>query len=122
MIAIVHSIYSQSVHAPALNAGLMDNDAERYCRSIATKVIQLIWAIDQQHTRICLVARAGLELVPFRSQSRRFPSTPHVSTNTNFNNKYNEYTNETIRRTLTLTLTMSLYIKYTYIMYIMYIS
>ena len=31
MIAIVHSIYSQSVHAQALNAGLMDNDAERYC-------------------------------------------------------------------------------------------
>ena len=31
MIAIVHSIYPQSVHAPALNAGLMDNDAERYC-------------------------------------------------------------------------------------------
>ena len=28
MIAIVHSIYSQSI---ALNAGLMDNDAERYC-------------------------------------------------------------------------------------------
>ena len=34
MIAIVHSIYSQSVHAPALDAGLMDNDAERYCRYI----------------------------------------------------------------------------------------
>ena len=31
MIAIVHSMYSQPVHAPALNAGLMDNDAERYC-------------------------------------------------------------------------------------------
>ena len=31
MIAIVHSIYSQSVHAPALDAELMDNDAERYC-------------------------------------------------------------------------------------------
>ena len=31
MIAIVHSIYSQSVHALALNAGSMDNDAERYC-------------------------------------------------------------------------------------------
>ena len=31
MIAIVHSIYSQSVHAPALDAGLMDNDAELYC-------------------------------------------------------------------------------------------
>ena len=32
MIAIVHSIHSQSVHAPALDAGLMDNDAERYCK------------------------------------------------------------------------------------------
>ena len=32
MIAIVHSIYSQSVHALALKAGLMDNDAERHCR------------------------------------------------------------------------------------------
>ena len=31
MIAIVHSIYSQSVHALALNARSMDNDAERYC-------------------------------------------------------------------------------------------
>ena len=31
MIAIVHYIYSQSVHAPARDAGLMDNDAERYC-------------------------------------------------------------------------------------------
>ena len=31
MIAIVHSIYSQSVHTPARDAGLMDNDAERYC-------------------------------------------------------------------------------------------
>ena len=31
MIAIVHSIYSQSVHVLALNAGLMDNVAERYC-------------------------------------------------------------------------------------------
>ena len=38
MIAIVHSIlYSQSVHALALNAGLMDNAAERYC-TIMTKV------------------------------------------------------------------------------------
>ena len=31
MIAIVHSIFSQSVHLPAVDAGLMDNDAERYC-------------------------------------------------------------------------------------------
>ena len=29
MIAIVYSIYSQSVHALAPNAGLIDNDAER---------------------------------------------------------------------------------------------
>ena len=36
MIAIVHSIYSQSVHAPALNAGLMDNDPERYCNLCKT--------------------------------------------------------------------------------------
>ena len=39
MIAIVHSIYSQSVHAPALNAGLMDNDAERYCKCTIAKHI-----------------------------------------------------------------------------------
>ena len=31
MIAIVHSIYSKSVHALALNADSMDNDAGRYC-------------------------------------------------------------------------------------------
>ena len=31
MITIVYSIYSKSVQASALEAGLMDNDAERYC-------------------------------------------------------------------------------------------
>ena len=31
MIAIVHSIYSQSVHALALNAGSIDYDDGRYC-------------------------------------------------------------------------------------------
>ena len=31
MIAIVHSIYSQLVHALALSAGSMDNDAGQYC-------------------------------------------------------------------------------------------
>ena len=36
MIAIVHSMYSQSVHAPARDAGLIDNDAERYCTLIGT--------------------------------------------------------------------------------------
>ena len=30
MIANVHSIYSQSVYELALNAGLIDNDAEQY--------------------------------------------------------------------------------------------
>ena len=38
MIAIVHSIYSQSVHAPARDAGLMDNDAERYCINLDVKI------------------------------------------------------------------------------------
>ena len=45
MIAIVHSIYSQSVHAPTRNAGLMDNDAERYCIYIA--VFAPIWGGNQ---------------------------------------------------------------------------
>ena len=42
MIAIVHSIYSQSVHAPALDAGLMDNDAERYCNKIRIISMQVL--------------------------------------------------------------------------------
>ena len=42
MIAIVHSIYSQSVHALALNAGLMDNDAERYCSKYILKFVSLL--------------------------------------------------------------------------------
>ena len=45
MIAIVHSIYSQSVHAPALDAGLMDNDAERYCTCIS--IFSKIGSVDQ---------------------------------------------------------------------------
>ena len=40
MIAIGHSIYSQSVHAPARDAGLMDNDAERYCSWFVKDVIK----------------------------------------------------------------------------------
>ena len=32
MIAMVHSIYSQSVHALALNTGSMDTDTEWYCK------------------------------------------------------------------------------------------
>ena len=46
MIAIVHSIYSQSVHAPASHAGLMDNEAERYCKScwlIAYMYVVVVW-------------------------------------------------------------------------------
>ena len=42
MIAIVHSIYSQSVHALALNAGLMDNDAERYCMYVFSMSVNII--------------------------------------------------------------------------------
>ena len=40
MIAIVHSIYSQSVHAPASHARLMDNEAEWYCRSSIVRVVK----------------------------------------------------------------------------------
>ena len=48
MIAIVHSIYSQSVHALALNAGPMDNDAGRYC------IIMYGDQITQNHTEASL--------------------------------------------------------------------
>ena len=39
MIAIVHSIYSKSVHAPDAHAGLMDNESERYCTSTVLKTV-----------------------------------------------------------------------------------
>ena len=44
MIAIVHSIYSQSVHTLALNAGLMDNDAERYCNATHLNNVSMVVA------------------------------------------------------------------------------
>ena len=51
MIAIVHSIYSQSVHALALNAGSMDNDAWRYCSSTLTSHNKyFILVVKQAHT------------------------------------------------------------------------
>ena len=46
MIAIVLSIYSQSVHAPALDAGLMDNDAERYCTYISNFYFYKNWPME----------------------------------------------------------------------------
>ena len=48
MIAIVHSIYSKSVHAPDAHAGLMDNESERYCN------IMEIFAY-KQHIIKCLI-------------------------------------------------------------------
>ena len=39
MIAIVHSIYSQSVHALALNDESMDNQAGRYCKWLTIIVV-----------------------------------------------------------------------------------
>ena len=42
MIAIVHSTYSQSVHAPASHAGLMDNEAERYCTTNVKSVLEAL--------------------------------------------------------------------------------
>ena len=55
MIAIVHSIYSQSVNAPALNAGLMDNDAERYCichinNMFRTRSLSLMYGVNLAET------------------------------------------------------------------------
>ena len=45
MIAIVHSIYSQSVHALALNAGSKDNDAGRYCIIINANSLTIVGII-----------------------------------------------------------------------------
>ena len=42
MITIVHSVYSQSVHALALNAGSMDNEAGRYCTSSIKKLSHIV--------------------------------------------------------------------------------
>ena len=56
MIAIVHSIYSQSLHAPALNAGLMDNDAERYCTfNIKTNMNTIIMTISIPYIKFYIV-------------------------------------------------------------------
>ena len=44
MITIVHSIYSQSVHALALNAGSMDNGAGQYC--IYIYIYPSVYTID----------------------------------------------------------------------------
>ena len=51
MIAIVHSIYPQSVHALALNAGLMDNDAERYCIPENSVYIMIIKKMIEIYTK-----------------------------------------------------------------------
>ena len=52
MIAIVHSIYSQSVHALALNAGSIDNYAGRYCISSLLYEEMHIDKIKLQHLHI----------------------------------------------------------------------
>ena len=41
-IAIVDSIYSQSVRAPALHAGSMDNDAGRYCIKNSRQIVEIL--------------------------------------------------------------------------------
>ena len=55
MIAIVHSIYSQSVYALALNARLMDNDAERYC-----SYTNVIWNMALKRLKIKLDINAPM--------------------------------------------------------------
>ena len=51
-----------------------------YFEGILNRKWSLYSLVTNSTQRICLVARARLELVTFRSQSRRFPSTPHMST------------------------------------------
>ena len=53
MIAIVHSIYSKSVHATALHAGLMDNDAERYCNKLKS-ITYLLATLANLDTKIAI--------------------------------------------------------------------
>ena len=55
MIAIVHSIYSQSVHAPARDAGLMDNDAERYCSLLLLVVILILYSLHHSNAYNCSI-------------------------------------------------------------------
>ena len=52
MIASVHSIYSQSVHALALNAGSMDKDAGLYCN--ANLVISGLYLVTSNYVTLCL--------------------------------------------------------------------
>ena len=72
MIAIVHSMYSQSVHALVLNAGSMDNDAGRYC--IYNSLIMphfnychLVWGgnIHEGH-KLHLLQKKGLRIITNR--------------------------------------------------------
>ena len=53
MIVIVHSIYSQSVHEPALNAGLMDKDAERYCFQLVSMCILNRYTVTYMYNAQC---------------------------------------------------------------------
>ena len=55
MIAVVHSIYSKSVHAPARDAGLMDNNAERYCRCYIVVIVPLLYYSLYVLLLVCLL-------------------------------------------------------------------
>ena len=58
MIAIVHSIYSKSVHAPDAHAGLMDNESERYCTILHTRELHRVYI----PYNLCVITALGQSL------------------------------------------------------------
>ena len=64
MIAIVHSIYSQSVDALALNAGSMDNDARRYCIDNNLDLIKHVCETTVTLTFEINISSSGISLAP----------------------------------------------------------
>ena len=81
MIAIVHSIYSQSVHAPARDAGLMDNDAERYCICYHISIICVIVNMVQFTLVNYIIIYCHLaSFMPSSIDIIYYPATSHIST------------------------------------------
>ena len=76
MIAIVHSIYSQSVHALALNAGSMDNDAGRYCMTGGS--IHLLTFASKQETILLKSSKLNHDYIMAQDQEI-IASTPTCS-------------------------------------------
>ena len=57
MIAIVHSIYSQSVHALALNACLLTFPSKKPCTDSIREVVGYVWICTDPHITGTIFAR-----------------------------------------------------------------